>query len=88
MRIGEAIIQNRNIDINTKNEFYATYKGKKIHVSASHGFGEAKEYWLTRFNIDVIDIKSGMKDVETYEDCHDIREAIRCALKGACLITE
>lgn len=33
-----------------------------------------------------IDVKTEICDVDMYEDCHDIREAIRVALKGACLI--
>lgn len=86
MQISGCIIQRRNIDENTKSDFHATYKGKEIIVSSSHGLGDADKYWLTRFNIEVIDIKTGLRDVDTYEDCHEIRDAIRHALIGACLI--
>lgn len=86
MRIGLAVIQNRNIIESTKDNFEATYKGKRIIISTNHGFGKPKYDHLERFNIDVIDIKTGMYDVETYEDFHEIRDAIRYALKGAMLI--
>lgn len=86
MRIGLAVIQNRNIVESTKDNFEATYKGKKIIISTDHGFGKPKHDHLERFNIDVIDIKTGIYDVETYEDFHEIRDAIRYALKGAMLI--
>lgn len=86
MRISEAIIQNRNIEVSTKDEFIATYKGKQIIVTTDHGLGEAKDWWLTRYNIDVIDIESGLRDVDTFEDCHEIKDAIIHALRGACLI--
>ncbi len=36
--------------------------------------------------IDVIDIKTGMSDVQSYEDCHTMKDAIRVALIGAGLI--
>ena len=65
----------------------ATYKGKEIIISTNHGFGKARFEHLKRFNIDVIDIATGMKDFQSYEDCHNIRDAIRYALKGACLLT-
>ena len=86
MRIGLAVIQNRNIIESTKDNFEATYKGKRIIISTNHGFGKPKYDHLERFNIDVIDIKTGMYDVETYEDFHEIRDAIRYALEGAMLI--
>lgn len=86
MKIGPAIIQNRNIIESTKNSFEATYKGKRILISTNHGFGNPIHDHLERFNIDVIDIKTGLYDVETYEDFHEIKDAIRYALKGAMLI--
>lgn len=86
MKISGCVIQNRNIKENTPSDFIATYKGKQIIVSSNHGFGKPIYEHLTRFNIDVIDIKTGMIDVESYEDCHEIRDAIRHALHGACLI--
>jgi hypothetical protein len=86
MKISYAVIQNRNISVNTENNFIATYKGKEIIISTDHGFGKPKYDHLKRYNIDVIDIKTGMKDVESYEDFHNMNDAIRSALIGACLI--
>ena len=86
MKISGAIIQNKNITINSENDFVATYKGKEIIISTNHGFGKPKYNHLKRYNIDVIDISTGMIDVQTYEDFHTMRDAIRYALKGACLI--
>jgi len=82
MKISGSIIQKRNIEIFTENDFQATYKGKNIYISTSHGFGDAKYDQLKRFTIDVNDIKTGMVDVQTYEDFHNIRDAIRYALIG------
>jgi transposase len=86
MKISTLVIQNRNISVNTENDFVATYKGKKIIISTNHGFGKPKYDHLKRYNIDVIDIKTGMKDVMSYEDFHTMRDAIRSALKEACLL--
>ena len=86
MKIFGAIIQNKNISINSENDFVATYKGKEIIISTNHGFGKPKYNHLKRYNIDVIDISTGMIDVQSYEDFHTMRDAIRYALKGACLI--
>ena len=86
MKISGAIIQNRNIKEHSKTTFHATYKGKNIWVSSNHGLGKPKEGWLTRYNIEVTDIELGMFDVNSYEDCHTMEDAIRYALKGACLI--
>ena len=86
MKISYVIIQNKNISVNTENDFVATYKGKEIIISTNHGFGKPKYGHLKRYNIDVIDIKTGIKDVESYEDFHTMKDAIRYALKGACLI--
>ena len=87
MKISGAIIQQRNIEVSTENEFRATYKGKQISITTDHGFGEPKYDHLKRFMIDVIDIETGMVDVQTYEDFHEINDAIRSSLKGACLIS-
>lgn len=87
MKISGAIIQQRNIEVSTENNFRATYKGKQINITTEHGFGDPEFNHLKRFNIDVIDIETGMYDVQTYEDCHEINDAIRYALKGACLIS-
>lgn len=86
MKVSEAIIQERNISVNTENDFEATYKGKRIFISTDHGFGKAKYDHLKRYNIDVRDIETGMYDVQSYQDCHTMKDAIRFALKGACLI--
>ena len=87
MKISNLIIQNKNIKLYTENDFVAKYKGKKIFITTDHGFGESKFFYLKRFLIDVIDIKTGMKDVDSYEDCNNIEEAIKSALIGACLLT-
>lgn len=87
MKISGAIIQKRNVEVSTENEFRATYKGKQINITTDHGFGKPKYEHLKRFMIDVIDIETGMVDVQSYEDCHEIKDAIRYALKGACLIS-
>ena len=88
MKISGLVIQNRNIFVNTKNDFIAKYKGKEIIISTNHGFGKPKYEHLKRYNIGVIDIESGMKDVQTCEDFHTINDAIRCALKGSLLLKD
>jgi len=85
MKIGEAIIQNRNIQINTDSDFEAIYKNRTIIISSDHGHGKPKYKHLTRFDIVVL-APTGEYDVNTWEDCHSIKEAIRVALRGACLI--
>lgn len=86
MKIAGCII--RNIVEYTDDIFRASYKGKKFYITTEHGFGKARYNHLTRFLIEVTDIKTGWLDVDAYEDCHNIREAIISALKGACLIQE
>lgn len=86
MKISGCIIQNRNITAYSNNQFCAVYKGKNFYISSDHGFGKPKYDHLTRYFISVTDIKSGWADVDAYEDCHNIRDAIKFALKGACLI--
>ena len=86
MKISTLVIQNRNISVNTENDFVATYKGKEIIISTNHGFGKPKYEHLKRYNIDVIDIATGWKDVDSYDDFHTMKDAIRHALKGACLL--
>ena len=86
MKISGSIIQTRSIVVSSENEFHAIYKGREIYISTEHALGKPKYDHLKRFNIDVQDMKSGMYDVQTYEDFHDIKDAIRYALKGACLI--
>ena len=87
MKISGAIIQQRNIIVSSENEFQATYKGKEIYISTEHSLGKPEFDHLIRFNIDVQDLKTGMYDVQTYQDFHEINDAIRYALKGACLIS-
>ena len=87
MKISGAIIQQRNIIVSSENEFQATYKGKEINISTEHSLGKPKYDHLKRFNIDVQDMNTGMYDVQTYQDFHEIKDAIRYALKGACLIS-
>lgn len=80
------VIQDKNIDKNTEHDFLATYKGKQIEITTNHAHGEAKYKHLMRYDISVVDVKSGMIDVYTYQDFHNMKDAIRYALKGCCLI--
>jgi hypothetical protein len=86
MRVSTAIFQNKRIKESTNKKFLAYYKGKEFYITDDHGYGKPKDKKLTRFIIDVIDLKSGMKDVSTYQDYETIIEAIIFALDGACLI--
>lgn len=86
MKISGLVIQERNISESTQDMFTATYKGKTITISTDHGFGMPKQEHLKRFDMSVVDIKTGMHDVQTYEDHHEIRDAIRSCLIGACLL--
>lgn len=86
MKISGCIIQNRQILDSTEDLFNANYKGKRIYISSDHGHGKAKYEHLKRSHIDVLDIKTDSYDVQSYQDCHTIQDAIRFALKGACLI--
>ena len=87
MKISGKIIQSKNIKEHTNDVFFATYKGKTISITTDHGFGKPTYAHLKRFLIDVVDIKTGMYDVNTYEDCHNMHDAIRYALKGALLLS-
>ena len=84
MKISTAIIQERNISINTPETFSATYKGREINVTTDHGHGKPKYDHLKRYDITVT--INGSYEVNTYEDCHTMKDAIRYALKGACLL--
>ena len=84
MKISGAIIQEKNISENTADEFHATYKGRNIDISTGHGFGEPKWKHLKRYDITVT--VNGSYEVNTWQDFHEMRDAIRYALKGACLI--
>lgn len=86
MKVSGAIIQNRNIDTYCKDLFHATYKGKIIYITTDHGFGKPEFDHLNRYMINVMDEKTGMYDVDAVKDFHDIKDAIRYALKGAKLI--
>lgn len=86
MKVSGLVIQERNIKEHTESIFNATYKGKKINITKYHGFGKPKYEHLTRYMIDVVDMKTGLKDVDTYEDFHEIKDAIRYALQGAMLL--
>ena len=86
MKVSGAIIQQRNIIFSSGNEFQATYKGKEIYISTEHSLGKPKYKHLKRFSIVVQDMNTGMYNVQTYQDFHEIKDAIRYALKGACLI--
>lgn len=86
MKISGKVIQPRNIKVYTNNGFEAIYRGKRIYISSDHGFGLAMHEHLTRYLIDVVDIKTGMKDVDSYQDCHSIRDAIIFAMRGSCLV--
>jgi len=87
MKISGCIIQNRQIIDHTEELFNANYKGKEIRITTDHGFGKPQYDHLKRFLIDVVDIKTGMYDVQSYQDCHTIRDAIFYALKGAMLLS-
>lgn len=86
MKIKTAIIRNKSISVFTDNIFNAKYKGKEIYISSEHGFGKAIGKNQTRFCVNVIDIKTGMKDVDSYGDFSDIKEAIEYALNGSCIM--
>ncbi len=88
MKVSQCVFRNKSINKNTEDDFDAYYKGKHIIISTDHDFGEPEYDHLKRFNMDVYDLKSGMMDCETYEDHHTIRDAIRSALIGSCLIKE
>lgn len=86
MKISGAVIQNRNITTNTEITFEATYKKHNIFVSSDHNLGDPKHDHLTRFNV-VVTNDGGGYAVDSVEDCHNIRDAIRGALTGACLLS-
>lgn len=86
MKVAGCIIQKRQIIDHTQNLFNANYKGKRIYISTEHRFGKSQYDHLKRFSIDVVDIKTGMYDVQTYEDLYTMRDAIIYALNGAMLV--
>lgn len=86
MKISGAIIREKFIREDTSDNFRAIYKGREISITTDHGHGNPKYDHLKRYHITVIHLESGLYDVNTYEDCHTIQDAIRYALKGACLL--
>jgi len=88
MKISGAVIQNRNIRIYSEKCFRATYKGYDICVSTNHNLGEPIYKHLKRYGIGVWRIGSEHAIVDTYEDLHTMRDAIREALIGAHLIKD
>ena len=86
MKISGLVIRKRNITVNTDEEFQATYKGKRIYITTNHGFGSARYKHLKRYLVDVIDIETGLKDVDAYDDFYEIKDAIRYSLIGAGLL--
>lgn len=86
MKIAGCVFRKKAIHENTKETFCASYKGMTIYVSSDHGFGKPEYKHLTRYYIEVSNNKNGILDVDTWEDCHTMRDAIRKALEGACLI--
>lgn len=86
MKISGAIIRDKFISENTPDNFNAIYKGREINITTDHGHGKPKYDHLKRYDITVIHLESGMYDVNTYEDLHTMQDAIRYALKGACLL--
>lgn len=86
MKISGAIIRDKFISENTPDKFNAIYKGREINITTDHGHGKPKYDHLKRYDITVIHLESGMYDVNTYEDLHTMQDAIRYALKKACLL--
>lgn len=86
MKISGAIIQNKMISEYTESDFVGKYKGREIEITTNHGFGKPEYDHLKRFYITVRMFESGIYDVDTYQDFHNIKDAIRYALIGACLI--
>lgn len=86
MKVGNAVIRKKAIEISTPDQFYAEYKGRKISITTDHGYGKPCVPGFKRFLIDVTDIKTGMLDVDTYGDFQTIDQAIFYALEGAMLL--
>lgn len=86
MKVSGAVFQTKNITTNTADVFDAMYKGHHFYITTDHGFDKPKYEHLKRFCIDVWDNSTGMKAVSTYADHRNIKDAIREALIGSCLI--
>lgn len=85
MKISGCVFQDKMIKEFSENTFDARYKKRNFYITTDHGHGFPKHKHLKRFDITVKD-DSGMYDVSTYEDFHNIEDAIREALKGACFL--
>lgn len=86
MKVAGCIFRNKFIEVNSSEEFIATYKGLRFVITTDHGFGEPEFEHLKRFNIDVYEVDCGIAAVSTWKDFHSIREAIIYALKGSTLV--
>ena len=87
MKIAGAIIQSKHILANTETTFEATYKKHNIYISTDHGFGSAAYPHLNRYAISVRGEDGGYA-VYSFEDLHNMRDAIRYALKESLLINK
>ena len=83
MKVAGRVIQNRNIILNTPEDFEAKYKGHMILITTDHVFGEPDFGHLKRFSIDVYELNTGTYAVQTWLDKHTLRDAIIYALEGA-----
>lgn len=84
MKIGNAVIQNRNIVVNTLDNFKCRYKGREIHITTEHGHGKSIQDGCNRYSIVVT--RNGSYEVNTYEELRSMELAIKYALLGAKLI--
>lgn len=69
----------------TEKEIHGSYKGRDFNIflieKGNVYFREGEK----RYNIDVLDLKCGMYDVNTWEECKDIKEALYYAVTSALL---
>ena len=84
MKIGNSIIQSRNIIVNTADNFECRYKGKDIHITTEHAHGKSIQNGYYRYSIVVFGDRG--YDVNTYEDLSSINQAIKYALLSAKLL--
>lgn len=84
MKLGKKIIQPRNIKEHTKTDFLAYYKGKEISITTDHGHGTPETRGHKRFLIFVVDLKTGIINIETVQDFPRIKGAILHAVKETC----
>lgn len=69
----------------TEKEISGTYKGKYFNIFLYEKGDTYFKKGEKRYNIDVTDIESGLYDVNTWEECENIEEALKVAIKGAML---